>query len=64
MTRLIKAVRRIYPGMKAIMISGYAEDVFRKNLDRELDATFVPKPFSLKDLIEAVEDKLGTDAKE
>ena len=61
---LIKAVRRIYPGMKAIMISGYAEDVFRKNLDRELDATFVPKPFSLKDLIEAVEDKLGTDAKE
>ena len=61
---LIKAVRRLYPGMKAIMISGYAEDVFRKNLDREMDATFVPKPFSLKDLIEAVEDKLGTDGKE
>ncbi len=61
---LIKAVRRLYPGMKAIMISGYAEDVFRKNLDREMDATFVPKPFSLKDLIEAVEDKLGTDGEE
>ncbi|MCH8112540.1 MAG: response regulator [Proteobacteria bacterium] len=61
---LIKAVRRLYPGMKAIMISGYAEDVFRKNLDREMDATFVPKPFSLKDLLEAVEDKLGTDGKE
>lgn len=60
---LIKAVRRLYPGMKAIMISGYAEDVFRKNLDREMDATFVPKPFSLKDLLEAVEDKLGTDGK-
>lgn len=57
---LIKAVRRLYPDMKAIMISGYAEDVFRKNLDRELDATFVPKPFSLKDLIDAVEEKLGT----
>lgn len=61
---LIKAVRRLYPGMKAIMISGYAEDVFRKNLDREMDATFVPKPFSLKDLIEAVEEKLGTDGKD
>lgn len=58
---LIKAVRRLYPDMKAIMISGYAEDVFRKNLDREMDATFVPKPFSLKDLIEAVEEKLGAD---
>ena len=56
---LIKAVRRLHPGMKAIMISGYAEDVFRKNLDREMDATFVPKPFSLKDLLEAVEEKLG-----
>ena len=56
---LIKAVRRLQPGMKAIMISGYAEDVFRKNLDREMDATFLPKPFSLKDLLDAVEAKLA-----
>lgn len=49
-------------GIKArvIFVSGYAEDAFQKNLPEGEDFGFLPKPFSLKQLIEAV--KAGTDA--
>ncbi len=55
---LIKEARRDRPGMKAILISGYAEDVFRKSLGREPDVDFLPKPFSLKELLGAVKANL------
>ncbi len=43
-------------GIKArvIFVSGYAEDAFAKNLPEGEDFGFLPKPFSLKQLIEAV----------
>ncbi|QBR70008.1 hybrid sensor histidine kinase/response regulator [Beijerinckiaceae bacterium] len=43
-------------GVKArvIFVSGYAEDAFAKNLPEGEDFSFLPKPFSLKQLIEAV----------
>jgi two-component system cell cycle sensor histidine kinase/response regulator CckA len=42
---------------KVIFVSGYAEDAFAKNLPEGEDFGFLPKPFSLKQLIEAVKNK-------
>ncbi len=42
---------------KVIFVSGYAEDAFAKNLPEGEDFSFLPKPFSLKQLIEAVKGK-------
>ncbi|SFK75944.1 cell cycle histidine kinase CckA [Methylocapsa palsarum] len=39
---------------KVIFVSGYAEDAFQKNLPEGEVFSFLPKPFSLKQLIEAV----------
>jgi two-component system cell cycle sensor histidine kinase/response regulator CckA len=43
------------PEMKIIFISGYAEDAFRRKIDRD-DLSFLPKPFSLKQLAQKVKD--------
>jgi two-component system, cell cycle sensor histidine kinase and response regulator CckA len=42
---------------KVIFVSGYAEDAFAKNLPEGEDFGFLPKPFTLKQLIEAVKGK-------
>ena len=39
---------------KVIFVSGYAEDAFSRNLPEGEDFGFLPKPFTLKQLIEAV----------
>ncbi len=44
---------------KVIFVSGYAEDAFAKNLPEGEDFGFLPKPFSLKQLIEAVKGSTG-----
>ncbi len=43
---------------KVIFVSGYAEEAFAKNLP-EGDFGFLPKPFTLKQLIETVKGSLG-----
>ena len=43
---------------KVIFVSGYAEEAFAKNLP-EGDFGFLPKPFTLKQLIETVKKNLG-----
>jgi two-component system cell cycle sensor histidine kinase/response regulator CckA len=43
---------------KVIFVSGYAEEAFAKNLP-EGDFGFLPKPFTLKQLIETVKASLG-----
>ncbi len=43
---------------KVIFVSGYAEEAFSKNLP-EGDFAFLPKPFSLKQLVEAVKANLA-----
>ncbi|WCL52715.1 ATP-binding protein [Gimibacter soli] len=55
---LVKTVRETMPHLPVIFVSGYAEDVFRQNLEAE-DFHFLPKPFSLKDLAEKVKSILG-----
>ncbi len=53
---LIRQVREMHPDIKVICISGYAEDAFRKRLDRAADIHFLPKPFSLNQLAGKVKD--------
>ena len=44
---------------KVVFVSGYAEDAFSRNLPEGEDFGFLPKPFSLKQLVEAVKSSLG-----
>ncbi|WP_262695369.1 response regulator [Kordiimonas aquimaris] len=50
---LVKTARKTRPELPVIFVSGYAEDMFRKNLEAE-EFQFLPKPFTLKDLAEKV----------
>jgi two-component system cell cycle sensor histidine kinase/response regulator CckA len=59
---LAKRVREMHPEMKIIFISGYAEDAFRRNLDRSAEIHFLPKPFSLKQLAGKVKEVLTSDS--
>jgi two-component system, cell cycle sensor histidine kinase and response regulator CckA len=57
---LVREVRSIRADMKVIFISGYAEDAFRKRLDRESNIDFLSKPFNLKQLASKVKDVIGS----
>ncbi|MDI9847262.1 PAS domain-containing protein [Rhodoblastus sp. 17X3] len=45
---------------RVVFVSGYAEDAFAKNLPEGEDFGFMPKPFTLKQLIETVKENMGT----
>lgn len=51
---LLRELRKLYPDLKVIFVSGYAEDAFRKNLPEGEEFNFLPKPFSLRQLVEIV----------
>ena len=53
---LLKALRARDPAQKVIFISGYAQEAFGKNLAEGEKFSFLPKPFSLKQLVAAVKD--------
>ncbi|WP_234052281.1 MULTISPECIES: ATP-binding protein [unclassified Xanthobacter] len=55
---LLKELRARDPGMKVIFISGYAEEAFARNLPPSEHFAFLPKPFSLKQLVAAVNTAL------
>ena len=55
---LLRELRKSYPDMKFIFVSGYAEDAFARNLPADAKFGFLPKPFSLKQLAEAVREML------
>lgn len=56
---LLKELRPTHPDIKVIFMSGYAEEAFAKNLPEGADFGFLPKPFTLKQLIEAVKASMG-----
>lgn len=56
---LLKEIRKFAPQMRIVFMSGYAEDAFRRNLDDAETFGFLPKPFSLKQLAQAVKDNLA-----
>jgi two-component system cell cycle sensor histidine kinase/response regulator CckA len=57
---LLRELRRRNPNLKIIFVSGYAEDAFQKHMptDGERPA-FLPKPFTLKQLVNAVKETLA-----
>ena len=56
---LLKELRRRRPELKVIFVSGYAEEAFKKNLPDGESFVFLPKPFSLKELVAAVKETMA-----
>jgi two-component system cell cycle sensor histidine kinase/response regulator CckA len=56
---LLGELRKIDPTIKFIFVSGYAEDAFKNDLPEGEQFGFLPKPFTLKQLIETVKGTLG-----
>ena len=58
---LLREIRNVRPEVRIVFISGYAEEAFRKSLERDESFTFLPKPFSLKQLASTVKEVLNQD---
>lgn len=58
---LLNELRKRDINTKVIFISGYAEEAFDKNLGEEVSFSFLPKPFSLKQLAVAVKEAMTED---
>lgn len=56
---MLRELRKRGIKTKVIFVSGYAEDAFEKNLEGQTDFAFLPKPFSLKQLVEKVKEVMG-----
>ncbi len=55
----VQLVRQEMPEVKVILMSGYAEDVFREEISRDPTIHFLAKPFSLKALAGTVKDVMA-----
>jgi two-component system, cell cycle sensor histidine kinase and response regulator CckA len=55
---LLKAMRERNPDLKIIFVSGYAEDAFEKSLPENQQFSFLPKPFTLSQLVAAVKETM------
>ncbi len=51
---LIREVRKTRPNLSVVCISGYSEDALRQRIADADSVAFLPKPFSLKQLAQAV----------
>ena len=56
---VVQELRKRDPELKIIFVSGYAEDAFEKNLPEGGQFAFLPKPFTLKQLVAAVKETLA-----
>jgi two-component system cell cycle sensor histidine kinase/response regulator CckA len=56
---LLKELRRRDPAIKFIFVSGYAEDAFAKSIPEGTMPDFLPKPFTLKQLVSAVKQSMS-----
>jgi len=56
---LAKELRTRNPNLKIIFVSGYAEDAFEKNLPDDVKFNFLPKPFTLKQLVATVKETMA-----
>ena len=57
---LLGEIRKKWPDMKFIFVSGFAEDAFARNLPEGSNFGFLPKPFSLKQLASTVREMLDS----
>jgi two-component system, cell cycle sensor histidine kinase and response regulator CckA len=55
---LLRELRKRHADLSVIFVSGYAEEAFRKNLSAGEKFTFLPKPFTLKQLVAAVKETI------
>jgi two-component system, cell cycle sensor histidine kinase and response regulator CckA len=55
---LLRAMRVRNPDLKIIFVSGYAEDAFAKSLDEDEKFEFLPKPFTLSQLVGKVKETM------
>jgi two-component system cell cycle sensor histidine kinase/response regulator CckA len=56
---MVREARKDYPGLPILFMSGYAEEQLRKSIDLP-NVAFLPKPFSVQELAEAVRKALLT----
>src|SRR5262249_40519518 len=56
---LLKEMRGRNPDVKIIFVSGYAEDAFEKSLPENQQFAFLPKPFTLGQLVAAVKETMA-----
>jgi two-component system cell cycle sensor histidine kinase/response regulator CckA len=56
---LLKNMRERNPDLKIIFVSGYAEDAFEKSLPENQQFAFLPKPFTLSQLVAAVKKTMA-----
>jgi two-component system cell cycle sensor histidine kinase/response regulator CckA len=56
---LLRELRTRNPTLKIIFVSGYAEDAFQKHLPEDGQFAFLPKPFTLKQLVNTVKETLA-----
>ena len=56
---LLRTLRSRNPALKIIFVSGYAEDAFQKHLPADGQFAFLAKPFTLKQLVNAVKETLA-----
>jgi len=55
---LLKAMRERNPDLKIIFVSGYAEDAFARSLPENQQFSFLPKPFTLSQLVAQVKETM------
>jgi two-component system cell cycle sensor histidine kinase/response regulator CckA len=52
----VREARKMRPGVKVVLVSGYAEDSLKRSMEGLADCQFLPKPFSLNDLTAKVKE--------
>jgi two-component system, cell cycle sensor histidine kinase and response regulator CckA len=55
---LLTNMRGRNPDLKSILVSGYAEDAFETSLPENQQFAFLPKPFTLSQLVAAVKETM------
>lgn len=56
---LLKTLRKTHPDLKFVFMSGYPNDAFRAGMDSDEKFGFLPKPFSLAQLVSKVKEELA-----
>jgi two-component system cell cycle sensor histidine kinase/response regulator CckA len=56
---MLAEMRKTNPDLKIIFVSGYAEDAFEKSLPKGQQFNFLPKPFTLSQLVGGVKETMN-----
>lgn len=54
----VREARKARPDVKVVFVSGYAEDAFEKHSTEIPNSVFLPKPFSLSELTNTIQNQL------